>query len=69
MDFNIYLKDSEVEVLKAVAEASGDSIDEWLHSCVIGGLQSDIDLYFGHSEAIKEKLGKKLGLADTGRSS
>jgi hypothetical protein len=57
---DIHLTDQELDVLKAVAEASGDSIDEWIHSCVIGGLQGDIDLYFGHSEAIKEKLNKKM---------
>jgi hypothetical protein len=60
MDFSIHLTDSEVEVLKKVAEASGDSLDEYIHACVIGGIESDIDHYFGRSEAIKDKLIKKL---------
>jgi hypothetical protein len=29
--------------------------------CVIQGLESDIDLYFGPSETIKEKLFKMVG--------
>jgi hypothetical protein len=60
MDFNIYLKDSEVEVLNAIAEAAGETIDTWIRTTVIEGLQSDIDHYFGRSEAIKEKLNKRL---------
>jgi hypothetical protein len=43
-----------------VSEASGDILDEWLHAAVIGGMESDIDLYFGHSKAIKERLYRKL---------
>jgi hypothetical protein len=60
MDLKVRLTESQYEALKTVAEASGDSLDEWLHTCVIQGIKSDIDLYFGHSEAIKEKLNKKL---------
>jgi hypothetical protein len=29
-----------------IAEASGDTLDEWLHTTVIQGIQSDVDLYF-----------------------
>jgi predicted DNA-binding protein len=61
MDLRIRLTESQYEVLKTVAEASGDTLDEYLHTVVIQGIQSDIDLYFGHSKAIKEKLYKKLG--------
>jgi len=60
MDFNIYLKDSEVEVLEAVAEAAGESVDTWIRTTVIEGLQSDIEHYFGRSKTITEKLNKKL---------
>lgn len=62
MDFQIHLTDSHYEVLKTVSEASGeDTLDEYLHTTVIQGIQSDIDLYFGKSENITEKLYKKLG--------
>jgi hypothetical protein len=61
MDFNIYLKDSEVDVLNAIAEAAGESVDTWIRTTVIEGLQSDIEHYFGRSKTIKEKLNKKLG--------
>jgi hypothetical protein len=60
MDLRIRLTESQYEVLKTVAEASGDTLDEYLHTVVIQGIQSDIDLYFGHSKSIKEKLYKKL---------
>jgi hypothetical protein len=60
MDLRIRLTESQYEALKTVAEASGDTLDEYLHTVVIQGIQSDIDLYFGHSKAIKEKLYKKL---------
>ena len=61
MDLRVRITESQYEALKAVAEASGDSLDEWLHTCVIQGIESDIDLYFGKSESIKEKLYKKVG--------
>ena len=61
MDLRVRITESQYEALKAVAEASGDTLDEWLHSTVIGGIQSDIDLYFGKSDSIKEKLYKKVG--------
>jgi hypothetical protein len=47
-----------------VTEASGDALDEYLHSSVIQGIESDIDLYFGHRKAIKEKLYKQVGDKD-----
>jgi hypothetical protein len=61
MDLRIRISESQYEALKTVAEASGDTLDEYLHSCVIQGMESDIDLYFGHSKAIKEKLYKQVG--------
>jgi hypothetical protein len=61
MDLRVRIKESQYEVLKTVAEALGDSLDEWLHTTVIQGIQSDIELYFGHSETITEKLYKKVG--------
>jgi hypothetical protein len=61
MDLKISITESQYEALKTVAEASRDSLDEWLHTCVIQGIESDIDLYFGKSESIKEKLYKKVG--------
>ena len=64
MDLRVHLTESQYEALKAVAEASGDTLDEYLQSCVIQGIESDIDLYFGHSKAIKEKLHKQVGDKD-----
>ena len=61
MDLRVRITESQYEALKVVAEASGDTLHEWLHSTVIGGIESDIDLYFGKSESIKEKLYKKVG--------
>ena len=61
MDLRVRITESQYEALKTVAEASGDSLDEWLHTCVIQGIESDIDLYFGKSESIKEKLYKQVG--------
>jgi hypothetical protein len=60
MDFNLYLKDSEVEVLNAIAEAAGESVDTWIRATVLEGLKSDIECYFGRSKTISEKLIKKL---------
>ena len=61
MDLRVRLTESQYEALKSVAEASGDTLDEWLHTCVIQGIESDLDLYFGKNESIKEKLYKKIG--------
>jgi predicted HicB family RNase H-like nuclease len=64
MDLRVRITESQYEALKTVAEASGDTLDEYLHSCVIQGIESDIDLYFGHSKAITEKLYKRVGDKD-----
>jgi hypothetical protein len=61
MDLRVSITESQYEALKIVAEASGDTLDEWLHTTVIGGIESDIDLYYGKSENIKEKLYKQVG--------
>jgi hypothetical protein len=60
LDLKIKIIEPQYEALKAVAEASGDSLDEWLHTTVIQGIEADFELYFGTSENIKEKLYKKL---------
>jgi hypothetical protein len=62
----IWLTQGQFEVLKTLANASGDTPDEWLHSAVIGGLESDIDLYFGTSKTIREKLFKMAGVKKYG---
>jgi hypothetical protein len=61
MDLRVHITESQYETLKTVAEASGDTLDEYLHSCVIQGIESDIDLYYGKSENIKKKLYKQDG--------
>jgi hypothetical protein len=61
MDLRVRITESQYEALKTVAEASGDTLDEYLHTSIIQAIQSDIDLYFGKSESIKEKLYKKIG--------
>jgi hypothetical protein len=60
LDLKIKITEPQYEALKAVAEASGDSLDEWLYTTVIQGIEADFELYFGTSENIKEKLYKKL---------
>jgi hypothetical protein len=62
MDLRVHITESQYEVLKTLANASGDTPDEWLHTCVVQGLESDIDLYFGTSKTIKEKLFKMAGI-------
>jgi hypothetical protein len=62
MDLWVHITESQYEVLKTLANASGDTPDEWLHTTVVGGLESDIDLYFGASKTIKEKLFKMVGI-------
>lgn len=47
MDLRVKLTESEYEAIKTVAEASGDTLEEWLHTCVLQGIESDIDLYYG----------------------
>jgi hypothetical protein len=60
--FEIDLTEPQYEVLRAVTRASGDTVQEWLQTCVIQGLESDIELYFGTSEAITKDLNSKLQL-------
>jgi hypothetical protein len=62
MDLKVRLTESQYEVLKTLANTSGDTPDEWLHTCIVQGLESDIDLYFGTSKTIKEKLFKMAGV-------
>lgn len=62
--FEIHLTEPQHEVLKEVTRASGDTIERYLHDTVIGGLQSDIDLYFGHSKTMTEQLNKKLHIKE-----
>ena len=64
MDLRIHITESRSQVLKTVAGASGDTLDEYLHSCLIESMEADIDVYFGTSKAIKEKLYKKLEVAN-----
>ncbi|MGI8832647.1 MAG: hypothetical protein ACR2IS_08425 [Nitrososphaeraceae archaeon] len=61
MDIRVRITESQYEAMKTVAEASGDSLDEWLHTTVIQGIEADIELYYSHSKDIKEKLYKKVG--------
>lgn len=61
MDLRVRITESQYEAMKKVAEASGDTLDKWLHTCVIQGIESDIDLYYGKSKNISEMLFKKIG--------
>lgn len=61
-EFQIRLTEPQSEVLKTITELSGDTIDEYLQTVVIQGLQSDIDLYLGNSKNIQEIMYKKLGI-------
>ncbi len=60
MDLRVRLSESHYEVLKTIAEASGDTISEYVHSEIIQTLEADIDMYFRHSKTLKERLFKKL---------
>lgn len=60
MDLQTRLTESQYEVLNTLANVSGDTPDEWLHTTVIQGLYTDIDLYFGTIETIQGKLFKML---------
>jgi hypothetical protein len=62
IDLRVYITESQYEVLKTLANASGDTPDEWLQSAVTQGFESDIDLYFGASESIREKLFEMAGI-------
>ena len=56
MDLRVQITESQYEALKTVAEASGDTLEEWLHTTVIQGIEADIELYFGHSKTIREVI-------------
>jgi hypothetical protein len=66
-EFQIRLTDPQYEVLKTISELSGDSIDEYLQTVVIQGLQSDIELYLGNSKNVTEIMYKKLGFRPFGK--
>jgi hypothetical protein len=66
-EFQIRLTEPQYEVLKTIAELSGDSIDEYLQTVVIQGLQSDIELYLGNSKNVTEIMYKKLGFRPFGK--
>jgi hypothetical protein len=61
MDLRVRITELQYEALRTVAETSGGTLAEWLHATIIGGIESDIDLYYGKSENIKEKLYKQVG--------
>jgi hypothetical protein len=46
MDLHVKLIESQYEVLKTLANAAGDTPDEWLHEAVIQMIGADIELYF-----------------------
>ena len=60
-DLRVRITESQYEALKKVAEASGDTLGEWLHITVLQGIEADTELYFGVQETIKEKLYKMVG--------
>jgi len=62
--FEIYLTEPQCEVLKEMARASGDTVQEYLQGCVFAMLRTDIDLYFGTSESITEELNTKLQIQE-----
>jgi hypothetical protein len=60
MDLRVRLRIA-YKVLKTLVEASWDTLDEYIHSEIIRGIESDIDLYFQKSKNIKERLYEKVG--------
>jgi hypothetical protein len=60
MNLRISITESQYEALKKVAEASGDTLDEWLHTNVIQSIEADIHLYYGTSKSLRKMLLKKL---------
>ena len=48
------------KVLKTLVEASWDTLDEYIHSEIIQGIESDIDLYFQKSKISRRDRMKKL---------
>ena len=51
MDLRVRLRIA-YEVLKTLVEASWDTLDEYIHSEIIQGIESDIDLYFQKSKNV-----------------
>jgi hypothetical protein len=62
--FEIFLTEPQIQVLEEVARAAGQTVQEWLQDCVISMLRSNIDLYFGSSNAISEELNSMLQLKE-----
>ena len=59
MDLRVRLR-AAYEVPKTWVEAR-DTLDEYIHSEIIQGIESDIDLYFQKSKNIKERPYEKVG--------
>ena len=60
MDLRVRLRIA-YKVLETLFEASWDTLDEYIHSEIIHGIDSDIDLYFQKSKNIKERSYEKVG--------
>ena len=60
MDLRVRLRIA-YEVLKTLVEASWDTLDEYIHSEISQGIESDIYLYFQKSKNIKERPYEKVG--------
>ena len=60
MDLRVRLRIA-YKVLKTLVEASWNTLDEYIHSEIIRGIESDIDLYFQKSKNIKERPYEKFG--------
>lgn len=60
MDLRVRLRVA-YKVLKTIVEASWDTLDESIHSEIIQGIESDIDLYFQKRKNIKERPYEKVG--------
>ena len=62
MELKVRLTGSQYEALKTLANASGYTPEKWLHDAVVQSLGADIDVYFGTSKTIKEKLFEMVGI-------
>lgn len=60
MDLRVRLRVA-YKVLKTIVEASWDTLDESIHSEIIQGIESDIDLYFQKRKNIKVRPYEKVG--------
>jgi hypothetical protein len=60
MDLRVRITESQYEALKTVAEASGDTLDEYLHSCVIQGIESDMIYILDIAKLPKKSYTNKL---------